>query len=112
MDCCIICCFKTLRQKPGRDRLRSTSGADSSDAGSIVPDVSLYGPPSELGADVGSGTGVPAASGPQERSIMHSISAYIMRQSYIGMLIIMMVSLHSLTAVAFVMIYLTCRCFV
>lgn len=75
------------------ERVRTTSGTDSPDTGSIVPDISLYGPPSDQGADVGSVLGVPAASGPQERSIMHSISAYIMRQSYIGMLIIMMVSL-------------------
>jgi len=54
--------------------------------------VSLYGPPSDHDGEIGSGCGIPAASGPKERSIMHSISAYVMRQSYIGMLIVMMVS--------------------
>jgi hypothetical protein len=97
--------FKVLLQKPLRERVRTTSGTESPDAGSIVPDTSLYGPPSDQGADAGSGLGVPAASGPQERSIMHSISAYMMRQSYIGMLIIMMVSLlFTSSALAFVVI--------
>ena len=69
------------------------SGSDSPDAGSIIPEVMLYGMQSDLDGDIASGCGVPAASGPKERSIIHSISAYTTRQSYIGMLIVMMVSL-------------------
>ena len=81
-----------LLQKSLHERVRSFSGGESVDTGSIIPEMSTYGPPSDQENDAGSGCGEPAAQGPKERSIMHSISAYVTRQSYIGMLIVMMVS--------------------
>ena len=57
---------------------------DSRDNGSVIPDSPVYGRTSRH-------TSGAASPPPRERSFLHSVSAYLMKQSYIAMLIVMMV---------------------
>jgi len=67
---------------------RHRTSLDSRDNGSVVPDSPVYGTASGRASHT---TIVPR----RERSVIHSVSTYLMKQTYIAMLIFMMVFNHS-----------------
>ena len=71
--------------EPGRHR----TSLDSRDNGSVIPDSPVYGTAS-LSGHHSHNISLP----PRERSVLHSVSEYLMKQTYIAMLIVMMVTLR------------------
>jgi len=65
--------------------LRRRPSMDSRDNGSVIPDSPLYG----MASGRASRRDSPP---PRERSFLHSMSAYLMKRTYIAMLIVMMVT--------------------
>ena len=66
--------------------IRHRQSLDSRDNGSVIPDSPLYG---TVSGRVSRAASLPA----RERSFLHSMSDYLMKQTYIAMLIVMMVML-------------------
>ena len=75
-----------LRSSTPEVILRHRQSLDSRDNGSVIPDSPLYG---TVSGRVSRAVSLPA----RERSFLHSMSDYLMKQTYIAMLIVMMVML-------------------
>ena len=80
----MLCVCQMLLSLSAGGTPRHRASLDSRDNGSVIPDSPVYGLAS---GHVSRTTSVP----PRERSFLHSVSAYLMKQTYIAMLIVMMV---------------------
>jgi len=76
---------------------------DSRDNGSVIPDSPVYGGPVSPGRVSRATPSLP----PRERTWMHSVTAYLMKQTYIAMLIVMMVIVLVIAIVTTVFIVLS-----
>ena len=83
--CIMLCMRQVLLTLSTSETPCHRPSLDSRDNGSIIPESPLYG----LASGRMSRT---VSLPPRERSLLHSVSAYLMKQTYIAMLIVMMVT--------------------
>jgi len=82
----VTLCRQVLLNMSATEAVQHRASLDSRDNGSVIPDSPVYGTAS-LSGRVSRIINLPA----RERSVLHSVSEYLMKQTYIAMLIVMMV---------------------